>query len=45
MLQPVIQADLERTMTDWCEATWGEDKCPSESTIRGQVRKHYHDEF
>ncbi len=41
---PVIQADLERTMTDWCETSWGENKCPSESTIRVQVSKYYSDD-
>lgn len=41
---PVIQADLEHIMTDWCVTTWGENKCPSESTIRSQVSKHYNDD-
>ena len=41
---PVIQADLERTMTDWCENKWGENKCPSESTIRNQVSRYYNDD-
>ena len=41
---PVIQADLESTMTDWCVATWGENKCPSESTIRSQVNIYYSDD-
>ncbi len=38
---PVIQADLERAMTDWCVETWGEDNCPGESTIRAQVSRYY----
>ena len=41
---PVVQADLESKMTDWCEATWGEASCPSESTIRDQVRRYYNDD-
>ena len=38
---PAIQADLEQVMTAWCEETWGEDKCPGESTIRAQVSRYY----
>jgi hypothetical protein len=38
---PVVQADLERGMADWCLNTWGEDNCPSESTVREQVARYY----
>ena len=41
---PVVQADLENTMTDWCVTTWGENNCPAESTIRDQVKKYYNDD-
>lgn len=41
---PVVQADLEREMMEWCEKKWGEDNCPVESTIREQVRTYYSDE-
>ncbi len=41
---PVVQADLENTMTVWCVTTWGENNCPAESTIRGQVKKYYNDD-
>ena len=41
---PVIQADLESTMTDWCVRFWGENDCPSESTIRSQVSRYYRDD-
>jgi hypothetical protein len=38
---PVVQADLERDMADWCLKEWGEGNCPSESTIREQVARYY----
>jgi hypothetical protein len=40
---PVVQADLERDMTDWCLEEWGEASCPSESTIREQIAQYYRD--
>ena len=41
---PVVQADLEGEMMEWCVRVWGEDNCPVESTIREQVSRYYSDE-
>jgi hypothetical protein len=36
---PPIQADLLKEMADWCQAEWGEERVPSDTTLKGWLRR------